>query len=64
MQSSFGETERPNGSLGKWGICFVSSTVCDIWTDCCVYSDELWVPLLALPINFYSLIRPKSPNNE
>ena len=33
-------------------------------TDCCVVSDELWVPLLALPIDFHSLIHPKSPNNE
>ena len=55
---------RPNRSLEKWRIYFVSSTVCDIWTDCCINSDELWVPLLALSIDFYSLIHPKSPNNE
>ena len=55
---------RPNGSLRKRKICFESSTVCDVLTDCCVNSDELWVPLLALPIDFYSLIHPKSPNNE
>ena len=64
MQSSFGEKASPNRSLGKGRIRFESSTVCDIQTDCCVDSDELWVPSLALPIDFHSLIHPKSPNNE
>ena len=64
MRNSFGEIARLNGSLGKGRICFESSTVCDVWTDCCVNLDELWVPLLALSIDFYSLIHPKSPNNE
>ena len=64
MRNSFGEMARPNGSLGEGRICFESLTACDVLTDCCVNSDELWVPLLALPIDFYSLICPKSPNNE
>ena len=64
MRSSFGETAKQNGSLGKGRIRFKSSTICDVWTDCCVNLDELWVPLLALSIDIYSLIHPKSPNNE